>query len=211
MPRCCPNVNLHINDYSLWCSNLQLCIEREQTTERSMRGPEICRIAITFHSDAFMSVTLQSKSSVEWRKRNEKCEKDFSSGERRSGFCAADDDGLLSPWVSRRCSSLENWIEIPYLWVWQKERLRIRQVKNFMNYSIKNWYFSTSLASRHHWQKVEFSLWKGLPRRLPQWILNPHFIRNGNCRAIRVNVVHWDWRSSDNDTGSERSWAVASN
>lgn len=93
MPRCCPNVNLHINDYSLWCSNLQLCIEREQTTERSMRGPEICRIAITFHSDAFMSVTLQSKSSVEWRKRNEK---DFSSGERRSGFCAADDDGLFS-------------------------------------------------------------------------------------------------------------------
>lgn len=103
---------------------------------------------------------------------------------------------------SRRCSSLENWIEIPYLWVWQKERFRIRRVKNFMNYSIKNWYFSTSPASRHHWQKVEVTRWKGLPRRLPKWILNPHFIRNGNCRAIRVNVVHWDWRSSDN----EREW-----
>lgn len=206
MARCCPNVNLHINDYSLWCSNLQLCIEREQTTERSMRGPEICRIAITFHSDAFMSVTLQSKSSVEWRKRNEK---DFSSGERRSGFCAADDDGLfnLSPLL---VIGKLNWNSI-FMSLTKKERLRIRQVKNFMNYSIKNWYFSTSLASRHHWQKVEFSLWKGLPRRLLKWILNPHFIRNGNCRAIRVNVVHWDWRSSDNDTGSERSWAVASN
>lgn len=82
------------------------------------------QIAITFHSNAFMSVTLQSKSSVEWN-----LEGFFKSRRMSRSMMALDNSFFQFYWknFNHRNSSF-----FQFFCVWCKSQGL---------YSIKNWYF----------------------------------------------------------------------